>query len=168
MNKNQRIIALILAGIAIVGFFVISFKKSEDQAKTPSDATKQVAVNEPTTETVLEKPQATTTNSESGSYEEYDPTKISRAKDGQVILFFHASWCPSCRALNADIEKNLDAIPEKVSILKTNYDTETELKKKYGITYQHTLVQVDQNGAMIKKWSGSPTLSNLLSQISTE
>ena len=100
-----------------------------------------------------------------GSYEAYVPDKLVRAETGDVVLFFHASWCPSCRGLNSDIEKNLEAIPSEVSILKVDYDTESELKKKYGITYQHTLVQVDKDGNMIKKWSGSPTLSSLVSQI---
>lgn len=100
-----------------------------------------------------------------GSYEAYAPDKVARAKTGDVILFFHASWCPSCHALNASIERSVMAIPEGVSILKVNYDKETELKQKYGVTYQHTLVQVDENGKMIKKWSGSPDLDSLLSQI---
>ena len=100
-----------------------------------------------------------------GSYEEYSSDKLARAETGDVVLFFHASWCPSCRGLNADIEKNLEAIPAGVSILKVNYDTESELKKKYGVTYQHTLVQVNADGTMINKWSGSPTLSSLASQI---
>ena len=100
-----------------------------------------------------------------GTYEAYEPLKLARAETGDVVLFFHASWCPSCRGLNSDIENNMSAIPEGVSILKTDYDKETELKKKYGITYQHTLVQVDKDGNMIKKWSGSPTLASLVSQI---
>lgn len=100
-----------------------------------------------------------------GSYEAYSADKLERAGTGDVILFFHASWCPSCRGLNADIEKNQSAIPSGVSLLKVDYDTESELKKKYGVTYQHTLVQVDANGTMIKKWSGSPTLTNLVAEI---
>ncbi len=100
-----------------------------------------------------------------GSYEAYAPEKLARAETGDVVLFFHASWCPSCRGLNTDIESHVKEIPEGVTILKTDYDKETELKKKYGITYQHTLVQVDKDGNMIKKWSGSPTLSSLVSQI---
>lgn len=101
----------------------------------------------------------------SGLYEAYTPEKLARAETGDVVLFFHASWCPSCRGLNSDIEKNLSAIPPEVSILKVDYDTETELKKKYGVTYQHTLVQVDKDGNLIKKWSGSPKLSSLVSEI---
>ena len=102
---------------------------------------------------------------EKGVYEAYSPEKLSRAEEGDVVLFFHASWCPSCKGLNADIENNLEAIPQGVSILKVDYDTETELKLKYGVTYQHTLVQVDSNGELIKKWSGSPTLLRLASEI---
>ncbi len=100
-----------------------------------------------------------------GSYQAYSPEKIAMADTGKVVLFFHASWCPSCRGLNSDIEKNMSAIPEGVTILKTDYDTQTELKKKYGVTSQHTLVQVDKDGNLIKKWSGSPGLSSLVAQI---
>lgn len=167
MNKNQRIITLIL-GIIIVSFLAINFKKPQNQEKMLDNSARQGTASEPKKETSQEKTTTTPDNTKVGSYETYDASKISRAESGTVILFFHASWCPSCRALNSDIEKNISNIPEQVSILKTNYDTETELKKKYGITYQHTLVQVDQNGEMIKKWSGSPSLSSLLSQISEE
>jgi thiol-disulfide isomerase/thioredoxin len=100
-----------------------------------------------------------------GSYEAYAPEKLARAETGEVVLFFHASWCPSCRGLNSDIEANMSSIPEGVTILKLDYDKETELKKKYGVTTQHTLVQVDKDGNLIKKWSGGSKLSNLVSEI---
>jgi thioredoxin 1 len=100
-----------------------------------------------------------------GSYETYTPEKLAQAETGDVVLFFHASWCPSCRSLNSDIEANSASIPDGVHILKVDYDTETSLKQKYGVTSQHTLVQVDAAGTMITKWSGSPKLSNLVSKI---
>jgi thiol-disulfide isomerase/thioredoxin len=100
-----------------------------------------------------------------GSYEAYSADKLARAETGDVVLFFHASWCPSCRGLVASIKSNLESIPEGVSILKLDYDTEAELKKKYGVTTQHTLVQVDANGNMIKKWSGGGNLDAVLAQI---
>jgi hypothetical protein len=46
-----------------------------------------------------------------------------------------------------------------------DYDNSDELKKKYGVTYQHTLVQVDKDGNLIKKWSGSPTLTSLVKEV---
>ena len=100
-----------------------------------------------------------------GSYEAYAPEKLALADSGDVVLFFRAVWCPTCRALDADIRNNLSAIPDGLTILDVNYDTETALKQKYGVTYQHTLVQVDSQGNLLKKWSGSPTLSTLVSQV---
>lgn len=81
------------------------------------------------------------------------------------MLFFHAPWCPSCRGLNSNIEANRDDIPASLTILKTDYDTETALKQKYGVTIQHTLVQVDKDGNLIKKWSGGGTLTTIINQI---
>ena len=100
-----------------------------------------------------------------GSYEAYAPEKLARAEAGDVVLFFHASWCPSCRTLDTDINAHLSDIPDAVTILKTDYDTQTELKKKYGVTYQHTMVQVDKDGNLIKKWNGGSTLAGELGQI---
>jgi len=100
-----------------------------------------------------------------GTYEAYAPEKLAKAEGGDVVLFFRASWCPTCRALDADIHSNKESIPEGVTILDVDYDNSTELKQKYGVTYQHTLVQVDANGEMITKWSSSPTLKALTAEI---
>lgn len=100
-----------------------------------------------------------------GAYEDYADSKLAWAKEGKVILFFKASWCPTCQAVDTDILAHLGNIPNKTSILKVDYDTSAELKKKYGVTYQHTFVQVDANGTMIKKWSGSPTLTAITAEI---
>ena len=100
-----------------------------------------------------------------GSYETYAPEKLALANDGKVVLFFRASWCPTCRALDANIRANLGAIPAGVTILDVDYDNSTAMKQKYGVTYQHTLVQVDAAGNQISKWTGSPTLVALLGQV---
>lgn len=101
-----------------------------------------------------------------GSYEAYAPEKIAKAAaTGNVVLFFHASWCPTCRALDADLKANLGKIPGNLTILDVDYDNSTELKKKYGVTYQHTFIQVDKDGVMIKKWMGSQTLETFLKEV---
>jgi len=102
----------------------------------------------------------------SGSYEAYSAPKIAMASPTKdVVLFFKASWCPSCVAVDKDIKANLKAIPESLTILEVDYDNSTELKKKYGVTTQHTFVQVDAQGLLIKKWSGSPTLVSLVGNV---
>lgn len=100
-----------------------------------------------------------------GSYEAYDASKLAMAESGKVVLFFRAAWCPSCKALDADIKANMASIPEGVTILDVDYDTSAELKKKYGVTMQHTLVQVDAKGNLIMKWSGGGTLDSVVKNL---
>ncbi len=101
----------------------------------------------------------------SGSYEDYAASKLAWANDGKVVLFFKASWCPTCQSVDKNILANLGEIPANTHILKVDYDTSGELKKKYGVTYQHTFVQVNAQGNLIKKWSGSPSLTALTAEI---
>ena len=35
---------------------------------------------------------------EKGSYELYAPEKLAKANEGDVVLFFRATWCPTCKA----------------------------------------------------------------------
>lgn len=102
---------------------------------------------------------------EVGGYTAYAPEKLTFAKEGKVVLFFRAGWCPTCRAVDADIRAHLSDIPKNVLILDVNYDTEKELKQKYGVTYQHTFVEVDALGNQIAKWQGSTTLQEVLSSM---
>jgi thiol-disulfide isomerase/thioredoxin len=68
------------------------------------------------------------------------------------ILFFHASWCPACKSADSDIMKM--GVKMGYNIIRVNYDDSTDLKKKYGVTTQHTFVQVDGKGEMITSWRG--------------
>ena len=65
-------------------------------------------------------------------------------------LFFHASWCPTCWAVEADIKEHISEFPAGVVILKVDYDTATELKAKYKIVSQSVIVLVDSNGEAVK------------------
>ncbi len=89
----------------------------------------------------------------SGVYTQY-PGNFYSSKSQKRVLFFHASWCPTCKIANAEFESRTSEIPEDVIVFKTDYDSESELKAKYGITYQHTFVLVDSDGNEIKKWNG--------------
>lgn len=179
MNKNVGIVVGVIVLVVVAGGIYASMNSKND-AMMAKEQMEQKAIDEK--KVMEEKDEMMKANSimkkdetsmmdksdtvmKVGSYEAYSADKLARAEAGDVVLFFHASWCPSCRGLNSDIESNLNSIPLGVTILKTDYDKETDLKKKYGVTYQHTLVQVDKSGNMIKKWSGGGTLDNLLSQI---
>ncbi len=168
MNKNIWIVIVLVLLVAAGVGYSFSMQDKNDMMET------EVAVQAPTESEKVDMVDGKSMMSEemakpeemvSGSYEAYAPEKLSFAQNGDVVLFFRASWCPSCRGLDKDIKENLASIPATLKILDVDYDTETELKKKYGVTYQHTLVQVDKDGSMIKKWSGSPKLSALVSQV---
>lgn len=97
------------------------------------------------------------------NYVDYDKEKLAEAgEDTSIVLFFKAEWCSSCSALDRDIKQNGDQIPEDVLIMTVDFDTATDLKKKYNVRQQHTLVQVDSQGEEVKTWVLSPTLADIL------
>lgn len=101
-----------------------------------------------TTKTTLAKD--TTESSEAkGTYVIYKNDTIASTK-GTKVLFFHAPWCPQCRALHEDIKNS--AIPNGVTIVKVDYDSHQDLREKYGVTLQTTFVLVDDDGDLVKKY----------------
>lgn len=165
MNKN---IVLAIGGLVIVlvaGGFYISGIRAKDAAMVQEKMSQEAA---------MEKDKAVDTAAmvkeddtmKKGSYETYGPEKIATAASrGNVVLFFRASWCPTCKAVDADIKANLGSIPENLTILDVDYDNSSALKVKYGVTQQHTFVEVDKDGGLIKKWLGSPTLAALVARV---
>jgi thioredoxin 1 len=89
-----------------------------------------------------------------GVYTTYSADAVAMAQKGKTVLFFHAGWCPTCRTADADITAGAATIPAGVTILKVDYDKEAALKQKYGVTSQHTFVEIDASGTLVEKWSG--------------
>lgn len=99
-----------------------------------------------------------------GVYTDFDESLLANAETGDVILFFSASWCSTCKALKDDLNSNLSNIPSDISILESDY--QSDLSKKYKINgRQHTLIQVDENGNELKRWIGSLSLDSLLREV---
>lgn len=62
-------------------------------------------------------------------------------KAGQpVALHFHADWCPTCRAQDKALESMKGEKGLDVTILKVNYDAEKDLKKRFNVRTQSTMV----------------------------
>lgn len=95
-------------------------------------------------------------------YTSYSPEAVKNF-DGDTVVFFHASWCGSCNA--ADENYSNSEIPEGLMLLKADFDSNTDLRKTYGIVNQHTFVQVDANGGLIKKWVGGSDLLSITSKL---
>lgn len=150
MNKIVLIL-IVITGLTLGGVSIYTLlQPSRPQEKSvPSSQVAPV----PTTHT----PQT------SSRYLEYSPQILAGTKDKKRILFFYASWCPTCIPANADFSQNADSIPEEVAVIRVNYnDPETDeeekaLAQKYGVTYQHTFVQIDMQGNKVTSWNGGQT-----------
>ena len=95
-----------------------------------------------------------------GEYVDYSPELVS-STDGTKLLFFHASWCSQCNALESDIEAS--DLPDGVTIFKVDYDTNQDLRQKYGVTIQTTVVEVDKDGNKVDSYVAyeEPTFENV-------
>jgi len=78
----------------------------------------------------------------------------SLAAEGPTILYFHAEWCPTCRATMISFEARWPEVQPGLTLVIADYDTETELKARYGVTYQNTFVQVGAQGEKLQIWNG--------------
>ncbi len=74
--------------------------------------------------------------------------------DKRVLLFFSASWCPTCSGAKRDLAKNFTQLPNDLLILEIDYDTAKELKIKYNVVIQHTFVQIDKEQNLVTTWNG--------------
>lgn len=105
-----------------------------------------------------------------GTYAQYGPGVLEENKENKRVLFFFASWCPLCKPADAEFREKMSEIPAGVTVIRVNYNdpetdqAEKDLAAKYGVTYQHTFVQINENGEAITKWNGGK-LAELLKNI---
>jgi thiol-disulfide isomerase/thioredoxin len=81
-----------------------------------------------------------------GAYIDYTDGVVEDTA-GAKVLFFHAAWCPQCRKL--DEQLRAEGPPEGLTIFKVDYDSRSDLRQRYGVTLQTTVVFVDDAGAAI-------------------
>ena len=62
-------------------------------------------------------------------------------KAGQpVAVLFHADWCPTCRAQDKVLQSLKAESGLDLTVLVANYDTEKNLKRRFRINAQSTIV----------------------------
>jgi thiol-disulfide isomerase/thioredoxin len=130
-----------IAVLAVIGVIALSWWSA---ANPPVQETLPVSVEEG----------KVATSPDQIRYQDYSPAAFASTQGKKRVLFFYAAWCPTCRPADAEFSASADEIPEDVVLFRVNYDTETELKARYKITYQHTYVWVDDEGIEISKWNG--------------
>lgn len=143
MSKNIIIGLFTLALVAIGGYlYLYSPKETEEIVVQPTNS----------------------------RYLPYSNSAYTSALGQRRVLYFYATWCPSCKVADVEFTKSPDQIPPDTIVLRVNYndpDTDADekaLAAKYGITYQHTFVQVDGEGRELIKWNGGG-LAQLLAKL---
>ncbi|MCH8518356.1 thioredoxin family protein [Candidatus Gracilibacteria bacterium] len=145
---------------------------SQDSSTLQGDITTEtVIMNEP--EEVVIQQEATITEDRSGNvmleetiiqtgtYESYSMDKIGNTEN--TVIFFAASWCPSCQVADRNLMSS--DIPEGLTILKADFDSEVVLRQEYGVVVQHTFVSVDADGDQLRKWVGGTNIDDIIEKL---
>lgn len=104
-----------------------------------------------------------------GAYVEYSEEAFASAAGTDRIVFFHAEWCSTCKFFESDIMKT--GVPQGVTVLEVDYDTNQELKDKYNVTVQSTFVLLDETGEVVRTWpfaSGLKSAQDLFDAVASE
>lgn len=163
-NFNVKVAGLIVLLILVImsGFWWFGMRDTGDQSKLNS-------VVGPTMSGSLVSDDSS--QSAGARYVEYPQGIVNgEGVSNRRVLFFYASWCPFCRPADVEFRERMNEIPNDVTVIRVNYnDSDTDegeksLARQYGVTYQHTFVQIDPDGTAVTTWNGGK-LKELLNHI---
>ena len=158
------------AALALLFGLTLSGCASDDTASTPAAASESAMVKEPSASAMEKEPTASAMAEDAAMAKEgawidqaaYEADPATFHQAGDVVLFFNASWCPTCKATVESLDA--DGVPAGLTVVSVDYDAANDLRKQYGVTVQHTFVQVDQQGNQLAKFSGAPSGEAIASQ----
>lgn len=104
---------------------------------------------DPVFEADMDKEFAADMQDTTGAYTAYYDGVIGSGQES--VLFFHATWCPACKANDANLTAWYAENAYARSVYKLDYDTNAELKQQFEVTSQDTFVLIDANGTLIEK-----------------
>lgn len=75
------------------------------------------------------------------------------AAEGKTVVFFFAAWCPNCILTLSELSEKWSEVEPDITLVIADYDTETALKARYGVTYQDTFVLLDSDAGAARLWN---------------
>ena len=153
-NKVLFIVTFVLVFVFSLGltFWFLFFNESEpadNQSGSSSDTTPPASP------------------SSSSRYLAYSSSAFDQQADKDRWLFFYLASCPKCVALDENIVANQLDIPAEVVIFKVDFSQQQDLRQRYGVTLQTTVLVTDAKGQERQRFVGTSsrhTLAELLSQ----
>lgn len=143
--------ALLTIGVVVLASLgAFYFATQREKPASPSAKSQQVT----------EAPKSQDELPTSGRYVEYTKAALDQNADKRRVLYFYATWCPTCQPADNKFMEDSDKIPEDAVLIRVNYNDpntdqeEKDLAKKYNVTYQHTFVQIDKDGKEETRWNG--------------
>lgn len=114
MNRRTRHI-LAIAALVTAGLATVSARMASPQMTTPM---KEAALRP------------------------YDADAFAAAAAGEdpVLVFFHAPWCPVCRAQEPKVLSHLQGAYTHVVAFKADFDSQMDLRRKMNVQKQSTLI----------------------------
>lgn len=158
--KTRKFSALAASLVAVSALALVSCG-SEEAEPTPSGPAPSVSASPPRVDVIPGRSVSETGFISLPTYE----SDAASYHSGDVVLFFNASWCSTCVRPLANLSENPEDIPEGLTVVSVDFDTETDLKKQYGITTQHTFVQINEDGTEVTRWSGSRDIADIVSKV---
>ena len=161
--------AAVAAGVVVValglGACTSGSADSGAASSTPAVAPSDNPAEASPSESAKTATDADTTKVAPGSYVEYaDYVNNPDQYEGtDVVLFFHAAWCSTCHAAEQSIEST--GVSDGLTIVKVDYDSSQDLKQQYGVTLQHTFIQIDDNGELKAKFVGQTSVDDIAAQV---
>jgi thiol-disulfide isomerase/thioredoxin len=145
MVRIRRLAPALLTGIALV--VLAGCSPSTGEGEPVAGAPSATSSPSPTPAAdATSAPPAAEADVTPGAYVDYRDGILAETA-GTKVLFFHAPWCPQCRSLEASIQEG--EIPDGVTIIKADFDSEIALRQQYGVTLQTTIVYVGDDGELL-------------------
>lgn len=177
MNKTYVVSVVLLLLLAGAGAYLLR-RPNTKMVETDSALTEKVSEDVMVDDAMMDETLVAEADSKvdekmmqkNGSYAPFTSKVLVSSSETRRVLFFYANWCPTCLPADASFSERESEIPANVTLIRVNYnDTETEqaekdLAQKYGVTYQHTFVQIDSQGAEVAKWNGGQ-IEELVSKV---
>lgn len=159
----NRILIIGASAGALTLFAACASTETPTQAPTPAasaSATAEQPSTMPSTKPSRQEPALP-----AGSYVDYEDYQGAPQAfaAGDVVLFFNATWCPTCQ----EAVKNLESadFPDGLTVVSVDYDSNLDLRKEYGVTTQHTFVQINPDGEALAKFTGSTTIAQIQDEL---
>ncbi|MBI5414141.1 thioredoxin family protein [Candidatus Peregrinibacteria bacterium] len=161
----KKILLFTLLTIALTGCSN-TIEKKQDAISEKQKTVNQAQISKTAQEPTKEVKKIVAENDQTPIFANFTQERYSELLGKKPLaIFFHASWCSTCAQLTKEINKDLANFPKGTTILKADYDTETNLKKDYGIVMQATIVVIDKNGKVTQTLA-APSMAELQKAIS--